>query len=69
MGESNWCWIKGVGYNTDLIRRIHISTAYTPEDEGDYCKIVYSNGDVEKIFMDDEDMAEFIYEKLMRKTQ
>ena len=69
MDESRWCWIKGVGYNTDLIRRIHISTAYTPEDEGDHCKIEYSNGDVEKIYLDSNEMAEFIHEKLMRKTQ
>ena len=69
MDESRWCWIKAVGYNLDLIRRVTIHTKYTPEEESDHVMIVFSNGDTERISMDDSIMCDIIEEKLLRKTR
>ena len=69
MDESRWCWIKGVCYNLDLIRRVTIQTKYTPEEESDHVMIVFSNGDTERISMDDSIMCDIIEEKLLRKTR
>ena len=70
MDNKQWCWIKGEAYNLDLIRKVIIHRKVHPSSNiGNHIMIEYSNGDTERIPMDDEIMCDIIEEKLLRKTR